>query len=80
MRGEPDNPDQRIAEDIRLLIEQSLELLLSLLKNIARFFSFIVILWQLSGGEQQRLSLPGRSCWPRAIGPRCAPGSRSTFV
>ncbi|KML70171.1 ABC transporter ATP-binding protein/permease [Pectobacterium peruviense] len=44
-----DNPDQRIAEDIRLLIEQSLELLLSLLKNIARFFSFIVILWQLSG-------------------------------
>ncbi|MBJ7222618.1 MULTISPECIES: ABC transporter ATP-binding protein/permease [unclassified Brenneria] len=49
LRGEPDNPDQRIAEDIRLLIEQSLELLLSLLKNIARFFSFIVILWQLSG-------------------------------
>ncbi|MEQ9887532.1 ABC transporter ATP-binding protein/permease [Pectobacterium zantedeschiae] len=44
-----DNPDQRIAEDIRLLIEQSLELLLSLLKNIARFFSFIAILWQLSG-------------------------------
>ncbi|MBQ4793863.1 ABC transporter ATP-binding protein/permease [Pectobacterium versatile] len=44
-----DNPDQRIAEDIRLLIEQSLELLLSLLKNTARFFSFIAILWQLSG-------------------------------
>lgn len=49
LRGEPDNPDQRIAEDIRLLIEQSLELLLSLLQNIAYFFSFIVILWRLSG-------------------------------
>lgn len=49
LSAELDNPDQRIAEDIRLLIEQSLELLLSLLKNTARFFSFIVILWQLSG-------------------------------
>ncbi|MGQ5291138.1 ABC transporter ATP-binding protein/permease [Pectobacterium actinidiae] len=51
-----DNPDQRIAEDIRLLIEQSLELLLSLLKNIARFFSFIAILWQLSGVHTFMLS------------------------
>ncbi|PWC17793.1 ABC transporter ATP-binding protein/permease [Brenneria corticis] len=59
LRGEPDNPDQRIAEDIRLLIEQSLELLLSLLKNIARFFSFIVILWQLSG--VQTFSIGGHS-------------------
>ncbi|PWC17967.1 ABC transporter ATP-binding protein [Brenneria roseae subsp. roseae] len=59
LRGEPDNPDQRIAEDIRLLIEQSLELLLSLLKNTARFFSFIVILWQLSG--VQTLNVGGHS-------------------
>ncbi|MEQ9901857.1 SbmA/BacA-like family transporter [Pectobacterium punjabense] len=51
-----DNPDQRIAEDIRLLIEQSLELLLSLLKNTARFFSFIAILWQLSGVHTFTLS------------------------
>lgn len=51
-----DNPDQRIAEDIRLLIEQSLELLLSLLKNTARFFSFIAILWQLSGAHTVTLS------------------------
>ncbi|MEC5319439.1 ABC transporter ATP-binding protein/permease [Brenneria populi subsp. brevivirga] len=59
LRGEPDNPDQRIAEDIRLLIEQSLELLLSLLQNITYFFSFIVILWQLSG--VQTFSIGGRS-------------------
>lgn len=54
-----DNPDQRIAEDIRLLIEQSLELLLSLLKNTARLFSFIAILWQVSG--VQTVSLFGYS-------------------
>lgn len=46
---EPDNPDQRIAEDIRMLVEQSLGLFLSLLKNITRLLSFIFILWQLSG-------------------------------
>ncbi|KAA8998067.1 ABC transporter ATP-binding protein/permease [Affinibrenneria salicis] len=59
LRGEPDNPDQRIAEDIRLLIEQSLELLLSLLQNVAYFFSFIVILWQLSG--VQTVNIGGHS-------------------
>ncbi len=48
LNGEPDNPDQRIAEDIRLLIEQSLALFLSLLKNTTRLFSFVFILWQLS--------------------------------
>lgn len=54
--GEPDNPDQRIAEDINLLIEQSLALLLSLLKNTARLFSFIAILWQLSGVHTLHIS------------------------
>ncbi|CAK9886254.1 MAG: Inner membrane ABC transporter ATP-binding protein YddA [Candidatus Erwinia impunctatus] len=44
-----DNPDQRIAEDIRLLTEQSLGLFLSLLKNTTGLLSFIVILWQVSG-------------------------------
>lgn len=34
-------------EDIRLLIEQSISLFLSLLKNITALCSFIVILWQL---------------------------------
>lgn len=53
----PDNPDQRIAEDIRLLIEQSLELFLSLLKNVTGLFSFIFILWQLSG--EQRFTFMG---------------------
>ena len=49
LHTEPDNPDQRIAEDIRMLVEQSLGLFLSLLKNLTGLLSFIVILWQLSG-------------------------------
>ncbi|WJD74999.1 SbmA/BacA-like family transporter [Klebsiella michiganensis] len=56
MTSEPDNPDQRIAEDINLLITQSLEMLLSLVKNIARLLSFIAILWQLSGVHTLHLS------------------------
>lgn len=41
-------PIERIAEDIRMLVEQSLGLFLSLL-NLTGLLSFIVILWQLSG-------------------------------
>lgn len=48
-RQEPDNPDQRIAEDIPLLIEQSVNLLLSFLRSLLTLISFAVILWQLSG-------------------------------
>ena len=46
---EPDNPDQRIAEDVHLLIQQSLDLLLSFLRSLLTLFSFAAILWQLSG-------------------------------
>lgn len=46
---EPDNPDQRIAEDIQLLISQSLSLLISFLTSLLTFISFSMILWNLSG-------------------------------
>ena len=46
---EPDNPDQRIAEDIHLLISQSLGLLISFLTSTFTFVSFSMILWNLSG-------------------------------
>lgn len=45
----PDNPDQRIAEDVNLLIRQSLELLISFLTSSLTIISFATILWQLSG-------------------------------
>ena len=46
---EPDNPDQRIAEDVRLLIESSLTLVISFLRSLLTIVSFVTILWTLSG-------------------------------
>lgn len=44
-----DNPDQRIAEDLRQLGEYTMELMLGFLQAIGLLLSFIVILWTLSG-------------------------------
>lgn len=49
LANEPDNPDQRIAEDAFLLAEKSIDLLKSLISNIAKLIAFIAILWELSG-------------------------------
>ncbi len=50
LAGDPaDNPDQRIAEDLRLLVEETLSLGLGLLKSLVTLGSFITILWGLSG-------------------------------
>lgn len=43
-----DNPDQRIAEDLRLYVDDTLTLSLDLLSNIVSFVSFVTILWSLS--------------------------------
>ncbi|BAP45815.1 putative uncharacterized protein [Pseudomonas sp. StFLB209] len=47
--GEPDNPDQRIAEDIETLTNRSVELVASLVINVAQVGAFLVVLWNLSG-------------------------------
>ena len=46
---EPDNPDQRIAEDVRLVVSLSVSLAVSLYDSLLTVGSFSVILWQLSG-------------------------------
>ena len=46
--GTIDNPDQRIAEDIRQFIDTTLSLTVGLLGAIARLFSFVAVLWTLS--------------------------------
>jgi putative ATP-binding cassette transporter len=43
-----DNPDQRIAEDIRLFVDNALVLGLGLLRSVASVFSFVFLLWSLS--------------------------------
>lgn len=54
---EPDNPDQRIAEDIALLAERTLELFRSFLVNVTRLGAFVAILWSISG--TQTLTIAG---------------------
>ncbi|MBS7783783.1 ABC transporter ATP-binding protein/permease [Providencia stuartii] len=65
---EPDNPDQRIAEDIRLLIESTLNLLVTFLHSMLTLVSFATILWTLSGSLSFNLvgtdwSIPGYMFW-----------------
>lgn len=63
-----DNPDQRIAEDVREFVASALGLSLSLLAAVASFVSFAAILWGLSGhwplqiGDRQ-LQIPGLMMW-----------------
>lgn len=47
--GDHDNPDGRIAEDVRVATEAAIELALSLAYCILLLISFIKILWTLSG-------------------------------
>jgi putative ATP-binding cassette transporter len=47
--SETDNPDQRIAEDLNRFTDTSLSLSLGLLSSVVTLFSFLSILWSLSG-------------------------------
>jgi vitamin B12/bleomycin/antimicrobial peptide transport system ATP-binding/permease protein len=63
-----DNPDQRIAEDIRLFIERTLALSVSFLSSVVTLASFIVILWNLSAAAPLHLfgvnlGIPGYLVW-----------------
>ena len=44
-----DNPDQRIADDLRLFTDGTLSLSLGLLSSVVTLASFITILWAVSG-------------------------------
>ena len=63
-----DNADQRIAEDLRMLGEYTMQLLLGLLGAIATLISFLVILWNLSGPLSLApigldVTIPGYMAW-----------------
>lgn len=63
-----DNPDQRIAEDLRLFVELTSELILGLLEAVVLLVSFIVILWTLSGPlELFGITIPGYLLWVALI-------------
>ena len=59
-----DNPDQRIAEDLRIFVEFTSDLTIGLLTAVARLGSFVVIRWTLSGAAQLwGISIPGYLVW-----------------
>lgn len=67
-RKATDNPDQRIAEDVREYVLSALGLSLSLLSAVATLVSFAAILWRLSGTWKFQLAgnhiqIPGLMMW-----------------
>jgi len=63
-----DNPDQRIADDLRLFVETSLNLSLGLLSSVVTLASFASILWRLSGTLSvpvgaSHIAIPGYMLW-----------------
>jgi vitamin B12/bleomycin/antimicrobial peptide transport system ATP-binding/permease protein len=67
-----DNPDQRIADDIRQFIELTLTIGLQLLSSFVTLASFMVILWSLSAAAPlhifgEKFDIPGYLLWAALI-------------
>ena len=63
-----DNPDQRIAEDLRIFVEMTISLGIGLLTAIVTLGSFAVILWQLSGDFSiAGVAIPGYMLWVAVV-------------
>ena len=73
LRGDAaDNPDQRIAEDVRMFVDQTLNICVSFLSAVVTLVSFIVILWSLSAESPLTLfghefNIPGYLVWGALI-------------
>lgn len=64
-----DNPDQRLAEDVRDFVSNSMDFFFGILSQLVTLVSFIVVLWVLSGvvdvplGGGRSYPLPGFLVW-----------------
>jgi vitamin B12/bleomycin/antimicrobial peptide transport system ATP-binding/permease protein len=63
-----DNPDQRIAEDLKEFVNNALSLFFGLLNALVSFVSFVGILWSLSGpitlgSGSSAITIPGYMVW-----------------
>jgi putative ATP-binding cassette transporter len=66
--GSPDNPDQRIQEDLNIFTASSISLSMGLLNAVVTLVSFVGILWTLSGTFSFALggttyAIPGFMVW-----------------
>ncbi len=67
-----DNPDQRIADDVKSFVERTLDIGLNLLNSVVTLFSFVIILWGLSAAAPlhffgQEFAIPGYLVWGALI-------------
>jgi putative ATP-binding cassette transporter len=67
-----DNPDQRIADDLQLFVQQTLQIGTGILNSIVTLCSFVVILWTLSAEAPLHLFgsgfvIPGYLVWAALI-------------
>ena len=67
-----DNPDQRITDDVKLFVGETLSIGVGLLSSIVSLASFVVILWGLSAAAPlhmfgSALAIPGYLVWAALI-------------
>jgi len=67
-----DNPDQRIADDLQMFVQQTLSIGIGLLSSVVTLCSFVVILWTLSESAPLHLfgskfAIPGYLVWAALI-------------
>jgi vitamin B12/bleomycin/antimicrobial peptide transport system ATP-binding/permease protein len=65
-----DNPDQRIAEDLKMFVQQTLSIGIGILNSAVTLCSFIFILWNLSEEAPLHLlggTIPGYLVWAALI-------------
>lgn len=68
MRGNIDNADQRISQDLKDMVNQTLDLSLGFIKNLVSLVSFSIIIWNMSGAFSLvlggwTLKIPGYMLW-----------------
>jgi putative ATP-binding cassette transporter len=66
--AQTDNPDQRVAEDLKIFVDETLNLSLGLLNAVVTLISFVGILWVLSGPLSvplfgREFVIPGYMVW-----------------
>jgi len=67
-----DNPDQRVSDDVKLFVEQTLSISIGLLSSVVTIMSFLVVLWNLSAAAPLQvyghdLTFPGYLLWTALI-------------
>jgi vitamin B12/bleomycin/antimicrobial peptide transport system ATP-binding/permease protein len=67
-----DNPDQRISDDVKMFVDQTLGITIGLLSSVVSLVSFVIILWGLSADSPltifgSQFNIPGYLVWAALI-------------